>query len=246
MKEFNQYQFEDFLVRNSDLYTQTKDQIILDFLKDEGPSKILEVGCGSGELSFLLADRGHNVIGIDLASEYIALAHKRKTQGDGKCVFYAADLLGFELDKEFDVIIAMDVLEHIKDDKAAAAKLVGLLKHGGQLILTVPAHSLLFGFHDEELGHHRRYSKKTLANLMRCTGAMDDNNVRMRYFGFTFLPVCLLYSKLLRQPYPKTSLGVDGKRTILGFSASALLGLDKKISSAPFGISLVFIGTKKL
>ena len=244
MKEFNQYQFEDLLVRESDFYTQNKDRIILDFLKGREPSKILEVGCGSGELSFSLADLGHNVTGIDLVQEYIELAKKRSAPKNGKCVFYAMNLNNFSSEKDFDVIVAMDVLEHIENDKTAARKLASLLRPDGELIVTVPAHSWLFGFHDKALGHFRRYGKKSLRDLISNTGLVDIKN--MRYFGFTLVPICLLYSRLLRRPYPKTSLGDARGKTVLGFVAGKLLDLDRRLALMPFGISLVLHGKKRL
>ena len=65
----------------------------------------------------------------------------------------------------------------------------------------------------------------------------------MRYFGFTLIPVCILYSKLLKKAYPKTSLGGKQKKTLLGALAEWLLKLDKRLPM-PFGVSLILRGAR--
>ena len=89
------------------------------------------------------------------------------------------------------------MLEHIADDRAAFAGLVGLVRPGGLVLLTVPAGPWLFGYHDEQLGHFRRYTRSSLRRLVAGACTVDA----LRYFGFSLVPVCYLYSKLLRRPY---------------------------------------------
>lgn len=240
MKDFNQYQFDDLLIRESDIYTQTKDEMILDYLKDRGPLKILEVGCGSGALSFSLAEKGHAVLGIDLAPEYIELAERRAGRiKNGECSFQVVSIEDFSSNDQFDVVISMDALEHIRDDEIAVKKLTSLVRPGGSLVLTVPAMPTLFGFHDEALGHYRRYSKGRLRDLICQSGLIKIDKIR--YFGFTLIPACILYSKLLRRPYPKTSLGSAEQKTFLGVITKIVLTIDRLLPF-PAGISLILYG----
>ena len=65
-------------------------------------------------------------------------------------------------DKQFDAILYIDVIEHIEDDKAELNRARNLLKQGGSLIILVPAFNSLYTEFDKEIGHYRRYVKKTL------------------------------------------------------------------------------------
>jgi SAM-dependent methyltransferase len=64
----------------------------------------------------------------------------------------------------FDVVLALDVLEHMDDDVAGLSEAVRLLKPGGLLLITVPALPSLWGNQDIVSEHRRRYTKKTLAD----------------------------------------------------------------------------------
>src|ERR1044071_8089866 len=109
METFNKYQYDDLLIRSQDLYANTKYNIILGHLSNHSNLKILNGGCGSGELSFLLASVGHRVIGIDPAQEYIEVA-RQNVAGLGKldCSFAVSTIEGFRPAESFDCVIATD------------------------------------------------------------------------------------------------------------------------------------------
>ena len=141
----DQYQYKDMAVRPDDPYANAKYGIIADYLKNKKPLDILNAGCGSGELSFLLALAGHKVLGIDVEQKYIDLAAKNTPKElDGLCSFQNSSIENFSRGEKFDAVVAHDVLEHIKDDSAAALKLAGLVRPGGALIFNVPAIHILF------------------------------------------------------------------------------------------------------
>ena len=223
-----------------DLYARTKYEIILGLLQARTGLRLLNAGCGSGELSFLLAERGHRVVGIDPASDHIDLARRRGAQrgsnaaASENCTFEVSSIEEFPEDEPFDGVIATDVIEHIEDDRAAFEKVVRLVKPGGSVIITVPAGPWLFGYHDEALGHFRRYSRGSLRTLVG-----DLCRIRsLRYFGFTLLPACFLYSKLLRKPYPVARTGDSSRAPAVAGVLSTLLRIDRRIPM-PFGTSLI-------
>jgi ubiquinone/menaquinone biosynthesis C-methylase UbiE len=238
----NPYQYEDLLVRSRDLYANTKYQILLDHLRGFHDLSILNAGCGAGDLSLDLAALGHRVLGIDLSTDYIRLARgNAATAGVENCSFLVSSIEDFHTDEEFDCVVATDVLEHIEDDKAAWDKLVRLVKPGGMLLITVPAGQWLFGFHDEALGHYRRYSHQQLARLIAQSCRIDA----LRYFGFSLIPVCYLYSKWLRKPYPVGASGDSAKNPLLAFTLRWLLSLDRHLP-LPFGTSLILKATREV
>jgi SAM-dependent methyltransferase len=237
---WNPYQYDDLQVRAQDLYANTKYKILLRHLAGERDLSILNAGCGSGELSLQLAAAGHRVLGIDPSLDYIALARRNAAASETwNCSFRVAAIEDFRTEEVFDCVVATDVLEHIADDAAAFAQLVWLVKPGGTLLITVPAGPRLYGFHDESLGHFRRYTRRQLARLVEPLCRIDA----LRYFGFCLLPVCYLYSKLLRIPYPVGASGDRARHPLIAFTLRSMLQFDRLLPM-PLGTSLILKATR--
>ena len=77
----------------------------------------------------------------------------------------------------FDLVAALDVLEHVEDDVGALDALIHLVKPGGYIVITVPTHPFLWGSHDRRLHHVRRYSVGHLRTMCEESGA------EVVYFG---------------------------------------------------------------
>jgi SAM-dependent methyltransferase len=226
------YLDQDLSLKQTDLYAQTKYQLIVELI-DHKPLKILVVGCGTGELATLLASYNHQVVGIDPVSKYLAKARKlAKQQRLQNCQFIQSSIEQFKARKRFDVVIATDVLEHIKDDQTAILKMLQLCRR--QMIITVPALTWLYGYHDSKLGHFRRYNKDGLQRLGEKLGEVAF----IRYFGFSLIPVALIFSKILHKPYPIAEFGNRKKSTWKSYLLSALLQIEKRFSP-PLGTSLI-------
>jgi len=73
-------------------------------------------------------------------------------------------------DGPFDLVLLLDVLEHVEDDEAFLADLTRTLSPGAHMVFSVPGWSQLFGGHDRLLRHHRRYHPKQAAALLRAHG----------------------------------------------------------------------------
>lgn len=234
---FTNYQYDDLKNREQDNYANAKYALLLKYLKKKrkGSLSILNAGCGSGDLSILLAQAGHKVLGIDPSSEYIDLAKLRVESHGVNCEFKVASIE--ELDNtKYDCVIATDVLEHIEDDYTAMKKLRDSTKEGGLIIITVPALQSLFGYHDEQLGHFRRYNKRNLKKLV--LSPSDLRLDKMRYFGFTLIPICYLFSCVLRKSYP---IG-NSKKNLRGRAQDIILNFMLQIDSLlpmPIGTSLI-------
>jgi SAM-dependent methyltransferase len=235
---FSAYQYQDLLERQEDLYARAKYEMIMKRLEPRSGVDILN-GCGSGDLCFMLARAGHRVVGIDPVPEYIAVAQRSAAQtAVSGCAFATSTIEAFKPDRNFDCVTATDVLEHIPDDRDALAKLMGLLRPRGEIVITVPAGSWLFGYHDEQLGHVRRYSKGSPRRLADGLCRLDS----IRYFGFSLIPICYLYSRVLRRPYPVRESSAGG-----GLTSGILRGLLRieKSWPMPAGTSLLMWGTRE-
>lgn len=124
----------------------------------------LDVGCGTGAMSARLAKWG-KVVSADFSP--LALSFSRR-RGLNHLVGADAMKLPFR-SNSFDALIALDLLEHIPDDRAALCEFFRVLKPGGRIFLLVPAYAHLWSEHDVALMHHRRYIRRELSE--RFTGA---------------------------------------------------------------------------
>lgn len=97
----------------------------------------LDVGCGAGLLSEPLARLGATVTGIDAAPENIAAA-KAHAEGQGLAIDYRAGGIEALAGERFDLVVSMEVVEHVTDPAGFIAGLVGALADDGLLILSTP------------------------------------------------------------------------------------------------------------
>jgi SAM-dependent methyltransferase len=155
---------------------------------------ILEHGCGTGfvlsELQRLFPDA--RVTGADLFEEGLAMARQRFA---GKLV--QADLFRCGFRSEFDLIGLFDVLEHLDDDLQALLALREQLRPGGHLLITVPAHMVLWSDYDIASGHRRRYTR---AQLVARLAEADFQVQFCTEFMLPLFPLVLIRRRLrLRQ-----------------------------------------------
>jgi SAM-dependent methyltransferase len=145
---------------------------------------ILEIGSSSG---YLLREIKRSfpksfLIGSDCIPE--PLENIAKKISDIPLIQF--DLVNCPLpDNCVDVVIALNVLEHIKDDENALKQIYRILKPGGYAIIEVPANQDLYDFYDEQLKHFRRYSLHELKTLTEKTGFTV---VRASHLGFFIYP----------------------------------------------------------
>lgn len=124
--------------------------------------RILDVGCGCGRLMEDLKKYGE-VFGFDIAPEALSFCSQR-----GLTNLARADLdkpLPYE-DSSFDLIIALDVLEHVEKDLFALSEIYRILRPGGFFLLSVPAHPWLWSYWDEIIFHKRRYERGELKDKL--------------------------------------------------------------------------------
>jgi len=125
------------------------------------PSTVLEIGCGAGNVSSYLSDKGYHVIGCEYYKEAIDAAWHGfdKVRGD-------ANALPF-LSSSFDIVGLFDVIEHFGQEHDLLIEAYRVLKEDGILVITVPARSELWSYFDEISFHKRRYSTKVLLSALK-------------------------------------------------------------------------------
>ncbi|MGC9319260.1 MAG: class I SAM-dependent methyltransferase [Armatimonadota bacterium] len=181
-------------------------RIVHRFIELYGPRgenlRILDAGCGTGGTLTALQDLG-NVWGCDISHQALTLARTRGLSDLGLCSVTA---LGFE-DASFDVVVSCDVLEHVQRDALAVREMARVLRPGGLLVVTVPAHMFLWSEHDEALEHLRRYEPAAFRELLEGAGLRVE---KMTEAVALALPAVLLYRVWRRlsgrEGRPRTSL----------------------------------------
>ncbi|MCK5855947.1 MAG: methyltransferase domain-containing protein [Bacteroidales bacterium] len=149
-------------------------EVIYTFIKkyysEQSKANILDVGCGDTYVVSELHNRIPNssFFAIDTAfSQEMIKAFEQ----DGINLFQSIDSLGNRIDKA-NVVLLMDVIEHIENDKEFLSSLVNkdYINHDTLFLITVPAYQSLFSEHDVFLNHYRRYSRKQLVNTLNSSG----------------------------------------------------------------------------
>ena len=148
----------------------------------DGGRRILDVGCGDGVLLDRLGAWGH-AEGIEPDATTLGpdAAHRRIHLGPFDATFRP--------DEPFDLVLFLDVLEHLDDPVASLTRARELLRRGGRVFVSVPAFPLLWTRHDALNHHRRRYTKATLAAHAAAAG------LRMEWARYGFVSVGL--AKLL-------------------------------------------------
>lgn len=129
-------------------------------------ARILEVGCGTGH-NLTMLKRFGRVDGIEIDPGARAIASRRL----GHAVLDAPlpGLPGVE-DRAYDLIACLDVIEHVVEDHAALASIARKLRPAGRVLITVPAFPWMWSAHDVVNHHQRRYTRGSLAGLVRGAG----------------------------------------------------------------------------
>ncbi len=198
---------------------------------------VLEVGSGIGNLSrFIVRDAASAVL-TDVESHY--LAHlEEEFAGDARVV-----VAHFSLDepppaeimsRRFDAIVAVNVVEHIEDDRRAIEMLASLLKPSGRLLIYVPAVPFAYGSLDRMLGHYRRYTRASLSELLRGVG-LDPGTVR--YFNLFGLMGWLVNGRILRRKL------LSPRQVALFERLVGILRLEDRVH-LPIGLGVISCATK--
>lgn len=151
-------------------------ELVSRLVSDLDRPAILDVGCGSGLLARQLSDSGATVTGVDVAS------HPQWDNG-GSGVFLEGDYLELAPDLGvFDIVLALDVAEHVGDESQFVASLTENVRPGGRVIVTVPAYEWLWSPHDDLNQHFRRYTRSRLRKALTA-GGLDVLRCGYIFFG---------------------------------------------------------------
>lgn len=200
--------------------------------------RILDVGCGTGANLEMLAGFG-NSEGVDVSDEALEFCRAKGL----KVHKGLAEKLPFE-DQSFDVVTALDVVEHLDDDVAGLKEMARVLKDDGRTLIFVPAFMWLWGVQDDISNHRIRYTKQQIVERLSKAGFTVE---RATFANWTFFTPILIGRFLMKM----TGLKPESENNV---NVSALNGIFGKIFSAerlwlkrfdfPIGVSIVITARK--
>ena len=217
------------------------ESLIRQIARDFKRPVILDVGCGTG-INFSVLCKYGETVSSDASEDALRFSKERGIDGLVRSHIEALPFLG----STFDVVTALDVLEHIDDDLAGLDELLRVTNDGGVLVITVPAYGFLWSEHDEALHHRRRYAASELRNKLTNAGFTVE---RITYY-ITFLFFPILFMRFA-QSVSKKSIHAKTSHVILpGWLNSlliAILGFERVLLrwlNFPFGVSIVCLARK--
>jgi len=212
------------------------DELISRVVKPPKGARILELGAGTGHNLAMLSRFGE----VE-ASELDPIARDLASERLGRPVKEAAlpDLSMFP-ESRYDLIALLDVLEHVADDKSTLAAILGRLKPGGALLLTVPANPWMWSAHDAAHHHHRRYQKAEIERLALDAGYEID--LLSPFNSLLFPPIAAV--RLVGKLTGKDDSDDTMPGGLVNTTLNEIFGFERFLIGRvpmPFGVSLVAV-----
>lgn len=179
---------------------------------------VLDVGAGSGFFSRWLLRNGLAKKAICVDPFYEA---DRDEEEAGKPILFRRSIEPCNA----DLLLMMDVLEHVDDDKGLLAQYLPMLRPGGQCFITVPAFRFLWSAHDEFLEHKRRYTLPELESVVSAAGAVD---VEGHYYYGAVFPIAAGV-RLLRRGKAATGSDLQKHSPAVNSILSAMCGAERSV-----------------
>ncbi|MGB3641310.1 MAG: class I SAM-dependent methyltransferase, partial [Rivularia sp. (in: cyanobacteria)] len=206
--------------------------------------QILEAGCGTGGNLQMLSRYGQ-VSAMELDEIACQLANQRQVTHVKPGSL--PDNIPFT--SYYDLILILDVIEHLDDDLSALEALYYKLKPGGYLLVTVPAYKFLWSEHDEINHHKRRYRLKALKKVVKKAGYEVDYG---SYFNTFLFPLVAIVRGLAKLKPKQNNNQISSDLVVPSKSVNQILKwlfaserylIDK--FTLPFGVSVLLLARKQ-
>jgi SAM-dependent methyltransferase len=234
-----------FRIEQSHWWYTGRRKILANFVADicrrvtDRRPRILDVGCGTGANLLMLSEYG-DAEGVDISTDALAFCRER---GLDQVKVGAGEELPYD-DATFDLVTALDVVEHMDDDLAGLREMRRVLRPGGRVLLFVPTFMFLWGVQDDVSNHRRRYRLPELRRVLEQAGFEVE---RTTYANITFFLPILLVRKLMRV----TGIKAESENNINVSSLNGLLGsvfgaecVVLRHMIIPFGVSGLCVARK--
>ncbi|MBT5827064.1 MAG: class I SAM-dependent methyltransferase [Gammaproteobacteria bacterium] len=240
-KEFYRKFFE---VQKKHWWFVSKKKIVLDFIDRYVPTndnhKILDIGCGSGLMLNALEQIG-DTYGMDMSDDAINFS-KEIFSGTVKKGMLPDNI---PYDEEyFSLVVALDVIEHVDDDRASLTAIRSHIAEGGQAVISVPACMFLWSEHDVLNEHKRRYTLEELKGKLIDAGFTIEKISYFNTFLFPLISLVRMMNNLLKR---KGASEIDLPHPAINYIVEKIFSLEKyflRIMNFPIGVSVLAVVRK--
>ena len=201
--------------------------------------KILDVGCGTGANLKMLAAYG-SAEGVDISPQAVDFCRER---GLDSVKLGAIEHLPYE-SGSFEMVTALDVVEHLDDDVAGLREMRRVLRRDGRVLLFVPAFMFLWGVQDDVSNHRRRY---TLPSLLKAVEAAGFAVEWASYANISFFLPVLVVRSVMRWLNLRAATEYGINISLLNGPFSSLFAAERFVlerGKIPFGVSAVCIARR--
>lgn len=204
--------------------------------------RIIEIGSGIGNISQYFLEDGSDITLSDYENSYFPILKKKFAGYTNLRGIHLVDISVQDVAERypdltgaFDTVFALNVVEHIEEHRQAMLNAHRMLRAGGKVVILVPAFQELYNSFDEQLGHYRRYTGKSLRNLLEETGF---EVVYARYFNFIAILGWFISGRVL-----KKRVIPEGQMKLYNVLVPLWRMVDK-LTGRFAGISLIQVGKK--
>lgn len=231
----------------NNFWFRSRNRLIIYAIKRYFPNaqNFLEIGCGTG---FVLQEVEQSLPNLSCTgSEIFSNGLELSSQRLFKTSLLQMDAREIPFWKEFDVIGAFDVIEHIKQDRVVISQMYQATKPGGGVIITVPQHPWLWSQADTYAHHVRRYTKADLINKLKQAGFKVNRVTSFVSFLLPLMLISRLGNRVNSHDYdPASELRIN---STLNYLFERVLDLERWLIklgfSFPLGGSLLIIAYKE-
>src|SRR5215510_16182906 len=229
-----------FVGRREIVFTQIEEALGISLVTPAFPGlRILDIGCGTGATMDHLKRYGQPH-GIDLSELPLRFSRRR---GHQRTLRASATELPFD-SESFDLVTALDVIEHLDDDTKGLSEIRRVLKPGAPAVIFVPAFQSLWGPNDVQSGHKRRYRLDQLRAVIEKAGLRVE---RISYANVAmFIPIWLgrkILNLLGRDEQAENRINHPIINNLLAKIFSSEAGWLRK-RTLPFGVSIICVARK--
>lgn len=193
----------------------------------------MEAGSGIGTNASLWLELGAPRVTVSELDETALEPLHERFANEPRVQVEAIDLMQTSR-KDHSAFVALNVLEHIEDDRGALRGAASLVRPGGRIVVFVPAFPFAAGKFDRDIGHHRRYTKSTLTTAYEEAGLEVE---RMRYVNAPGLPAWFVSVRVLR--------GTPREGALLRLWDRGVIPVTRVVErhvTPPFGQSVLAVG----
>lgn len=221
---------------------------LLERIRKPGASRTLDVGCGTGVTLANLRDGGIDAVGCDYSAQGLSFCQRR---GLDQLVRADATRLPLAGDS-FDLVLALDVVEHLDDDAGCVREMARVCRPGGHVLVHVPAFPLLWNAKDVLNHHRRRYRRAEVRRLIESAGLVVEHVRYVNVFLFPVAVLVALYTRAFRRenlddPDPNRLDYLHNIPDAVNRAMIVLLDFERRLGNKvrlPFGMSLLILARK--